>query len=71
MRWGGLAAEVVMAITGIAMILYGHRLLGKAPGADQKHDAAIRRHASGNKLVGWSTVILAVIALLSHLLDVV
>jgi hypothetical protein len=69
MKWIGLVADGMMAIAGVVMLLYGYRLLGKHVGADEKYDAAMSRHSSGYRIVGWCIVAMAIIGLLSHLLD--
>jgi hypothetical protein len=68
MRWVGLAAEGLMAICGVVILLYAYRLIGKPPGADEKYDAAMSRQAGAYRIMGWCIVIMAIIALLDHLL---
>jgi hypothetical protein len=68
---GWLGSGRPEAICGVVILLYSYRLLGKPVGADEKYDAAMSRHSSGYKIVGWSCVVMAIIGLLSLLLDAV
>jgi hypothetical protein len=54
-----------MAILGVGFLLYGYRLVGQSAVADEKYDAV----RSGYRIVGWCMVVMAIIALLSRLLD--
>lgn len=62
----GVAADALMAITGVVILLYAYRLLGKSAGADEKYDEVMTRHSSTYRIVGWSIVVMAIIGLISR-----
>jgi len=68
MRWIGFCADLLMAVCGVILLLYAYRVLGKPPGADEKYDAAVVRHAPTQKIVGWIIVAMAIVGLLDHLI---
>jgi uncharacterized membrane protein len=67
MRWVGLGTDVLLAVVGVILLLYAHRLLGKPAGADAKYDAALVRQTPTYKILGWIIVVMAIIGLLDHL----
>jgi hypothetical protein len=67
MRWVGLGADVLLACVGVILLLYAYRVLGKPPGADEKYDAAMARQSPTYKVSAWVIVVLALLALLDHL----
>jgi hypothetical protein len=67
MRWLGLGADVLLAVVGVIILLYAHRVLGKPAGADARYDAALARQAPTYKICGWIIVVMAIIGLLDHL----
>ncbi len=69
MRWALLGVDVLLAVLGIVVLLYGYRGLGKPPGMDPQYDAAMARQASSYKIMGWCMVGMAVIGLVGYLTD--
>lgn len=65
MRWVGLVADALMAILGVGFLLYGYRLLGKSVVSDEKQEGV----RGSYRIVGWCMLVMAIIALLSRLLD--
>jgi hypothetical protein len=69
MRWALLAGDVALAVLGIVVLLYGYRVLGKPPGADERYDAAMARQGGLCKASGWCMIGMAVIGLAGYLMD--
>jgi hypothetical protein len=66
MRWIGLVCDLVLLLTGVVMLLYRYRVLGKAPGVDAQYDAATARQAPTNTILTWVILSMAFIGLLDH-----
>jgi hypothetical protein len=66
MRWIGLVCDLALLLTGVVMLLYRYRVLGKAPGVDAQYDAAMARQAPMNTILTWVILSMAFIGLLNH-----
>jgi hypothetical protein len=69
-RWIGLAADALLACSGIVFLLYAYRVLGKPLGADEKYDAAMAHQSPNYKVFGWAIVAMALIGISNHLVAV-
>ena len=69
MRWALLAGDIVLAVLGVVTLLYGYRVLGKPPGADERYDAAMARQGWLCRASGWCMVGMAAIGLVGYLMD--
>jgi hypothetical protein len=69
MRLALLAGDVVLLALGVVVLLYGFRVLGKPPGADERYDDAMTHKGVIYKACGWCAVVAAALGLVGCLAD--
>jgi hypothetical protein len=67
MRWLNLGTDLLLAGFGVWQLLLAYRVVGKAPGMDEKYDAWHRHWAGTLKLIGWGIIVLTGLSLVVFL----